>query len=359
METEKQPILLPEAETKKKVCKCCDDKKVKNLISAVILLAGLFLGSVFVDVAQLVKGKGFSQKVLNKTDVFALDSKTWVAYTDPIVKIQVISDDNCEACDPSQALVWFRRVLPTILPEKIDANSQEGKDAMVKFGIKSIPAFIFSKDVSKTDFYIQAQVLFSEKEEGFVLQTAELGIPVGKYMETPLITDEDIQIGNKEAKVKLVEFSDFQCPYCKAFQLNTIQKIIKDYSGRILFAYKNFPLEFHAQAQNAALSAECANEQGKFEAYSGRLFNLQDDWGKSQGTQKFKTYALQTGLNTAQFNQCLDDKKYQDKINKDIEEGKSFGISGTPSIFINDQFKNGAISYEDIKKVIDEELAKE
>lgn len=359
MEENKQPTLLPVAEAKKEKCKCCDDKKVKNLISAVILLAGLFLGSVFVDVAQMVKGKGFSQKILDKTDVFALDNKTWVAYTDPIVKIQVISDDSCEACDPSQALVWFRRVLPTILPEKIDANSQEGKDVLAKFGVKSIPAFIFSKDVDKTDFYTQAQVLFSEKEGSFVLQTVELGLPVGKYVETPSITDEDIQIGNKEAKVKLVEFYDPQCPYCKAFQLNTIQKIIKDYGDKILLVYKNFPLDFHAQAQSAALAVECANEQGKFEIYSSKLFNLQDDWGKSQGTQKFKTYALQTGLNAVQFNKCLDDKKYQDKINKDMEEGKSFGISGTPSIFINDQFKNGAISYDDIKKVIDEELAKE
>ncbi len=352
------PVLIEENKEPKKETGNGKDRKIKNLISAVILLAGLFAGSVFVDVAQMVKGRGFSQKVLNKVDVFSLDGKTWVAYTEPIVKVQVISDDSCEACKPDQALVWFRRVLPSILPEKINVNSEEGKGILNKFGIKSIHAFIFAKDIDKTDFYKQANALFVEKDGSFVLQTAELGLPAGKFVEIPSVSEDDIQVGDKDAKVKIIEFSDFQCPYCQAFQLNTIQKILKDYGDKILFVYKNFPLEFHSQAENAALSVECANEQGKFEAYSNKLFDAQNDWGKSEGTQKFKTYAAQTGLSASQFNKCLDDKKYQDNINKDKEEAKNFGISGTPAIFINDQFKSGAVGYEDIKKIIDEELAK-
>lgn len=348
------PVLLeePKKEEDEK------SKKIKNLISAVILLAGLFIGSLFVDVAQMVKGKGFSQSVLNKIDVFNLDGKTWVAYTDPIIKVQVISDDSCEACNPDEALVWFRRVIPTILPEKIDANSGEGKNILKKFGIKSIPALVFAKDVDTTDFYKQAGILFNEKEGSFVLQTAELGLEVGKYVEIPEIAENDIQIGSRDAKVKVIEFSDFQCPYCRAFQLNTIQKIIKDYGDKILFVYKNLPLDFHPQAENAAQAAECANEQGKFTLYSDKLFASQDDWGKSSGTQNFKNYAVQLGLNATQFNKCLDDNKFQDKISGDIEEAKEFGISGTPAVFVNDQFKAGAVGYDDIKKIIDEELAK-
>lgn len=335
------------------------DKKIKNLISAVILLAGLFIGSLFVDVAQLIRGQGFSQKTLKSTDVFALDGKTWVAYSDPIIKLKVISDESCEECNPDQALVWLRRVLPTILPEKIDANSDEGKSVLAQFNVKTIPAFIFSQDVDKTDFYSLGSSIFTKKDDSYVLQTAEIGMPAGKYVELPAINDNDIQIGAKDAEVKVIEFSDFQCPYCRAFQLNTIQKILKDYKDKIFFVYKNFPLDFHKQAENAALAALCANEQGKFETYSTKLFDLQDDWGKSEGIQKFKIYAAQLGLKTADFNQCLDDKKYQDKVNQDKEEGKNFGISGTPVIFINDQFKSGAVGYDEIKKIIDEQLAKE
>ncbi len=353
-----QPVLLEEAREPKKEKESSQDKKMKNLISAVVLLAGLFLGSLFVDMAQMIRGKGFSQRVLDKTDVFSLDGKSWVAYTDPVVKIKVISDDSCEACSPDQALVWFRRVIPTILPEKVDINSDEGKAVAEKYAIKSIPAFVFDKEVEKTDFYAQAAALFSEVNGGLVLQTAQLGLEAGKYIQTPSIEENDIVIGSREAKVKLIEFSDFQCPYCKAFQLNTIQKILVEYKDRILFVYKNLPLDFHPQAENAALAVECANEQGKFEAYSNKLFDSQDDWGKSEGTARFKTYAAQLGFKTADFNKCLDDKKYQEKINEDKKEAEEFGISGTPAIFINDQFKAGAVAYDDIKKIIEEELAK-
>lgn len=353
-----QPVLLGEANEPPKEKKSSKDKKTKNLVSAVILLIGLFLGSLFVDFAQMIRGKGFSQKVLDKTDVFSLDGKSWVAYSDPVVKVKVISDDSCEACSPDQALVWFRRVIPTILPEKIDATTEEGKAVAEKYSIKSIPAFVFDKEIKNTDFYSQAAALFLEKEDGLVLQTAQLGLEAGKYISTPSIGENDIVVGSPDAKVKLIEFSDFQCPYCKAFQLNTIQKILADYKDKILFVYKNLPLDFHPQAENAALSIECASEQEKFEAYSNKLFDLQDDWGKSEGTQKFKTYAAQLGLKTANFNKCLDDKKYQDKVNEDKKEAEEFGISGTPAIFINDQFKAGAVAYDDIKKIIEEGLAK-
>ncbi|MCX6765928.1 MAG: DsbA family protein [Candidatus Moranbacteria bacterium] len=334
------------------------DKKIKNLIALSILLGGLFIGSIFVDVAQLLKGNGFSQRVLNKTDVFTLDGKTWVAYSEPIVKIQVITDDSCENCQPDQALVWLRRVVPTILTQKVDLNSPEGKDLIAKTGVKTVPAFIFSSDVEKTDFYQQASALFEKKNNQFLLRTAELGLQPGKYLEIPSISENDIQVGNKEAKVKIVEFSDFQCPYCRAFHLNSISKAIRDYGDKILFVYKQFPLEFHLQAENAALASECANEQGKSLPYVDKLFEDQSNWGKLEGTQKFKSYALQLGLNSSQFNQCLDSKKYQDKVNRDKEEARSFGIGGTPSTFINDQFMNGVIAYDEIKKLIDEQLAK-
>lgn len=334
-----------------------DNKKMKNLISVVILLAGLFVGSLFVDVAQMLKGRGFSQKFLSQTDVFSLDDKTWVAYTNPIVNVKVITDDTCEACNPDEILVWMRRVIPTMLAEKVDVNSEGGKSLIKTANLKTIPAFVFSTDIEKTDFYTQAQPIFTKTDAGYALHTAELGIPVGKYVETPAIRDTDIQIGPKDAKVKFVEYSDFQCPYCKVFQTNTMSKILNEYKDKILFVYKNFPLESHPQANGAALAAECANEQGKFLEYSDKLFANQSDWGQTEGVQRFKTYAIQLRLDTASFNKCLDESKYQSKIDEDMQEALAFGITGTPSIFINDQFQGGVAEYESLKKIIDEQLA--
>src|SRR5665647_3710990 len=129
------------------------DNKTKNLISVIILLAGLLLGSIFVDVVQLIRGGGFSRKNLGKSDIFQVDGKTWVAYADPIIDIQVINDDTCSECNPDETLVWLRSVMPTISPKKINYDSVEGKALIDKFGITSLPAFIMSEGVNKTDLY--------------------------------------------------------------------------------------------------------------------------------------------------------------------------------------------------------------
>ena len=333
------------------------EKKMKNLISLAILLGGLLLGSIFVDVIQLAKGGGFSPKKLAQTDIFNYGGKTWVSYSEPIVKVQVISDETCEACKPDEPVLWLHRIVPTILTSKIDQNTKEGENLIKKFEIKTLPAFVFSKEIEKTDFFKQAGTLFVKKDENFVLKTTELGIQPGKYIEKMEAKNDDIKIGNPESKVKVFEFSDFQCPYCKSFHTSVTKKLLSEFGDKILFVYKNFPLNFHPQAENAALAAECANEQGKFIAYADKLFANQADWGKTEGTAKFKTYAQQLGLK-ADFNTCLDEKKYADKVNNDKKEAESFGISGTPSIFVNEKSIASGTGYAEIKKAIEEELAK-
>lgn len=334
------------------------ERKMKNLVSVAILLGALFVGSLFVDIAQLVSGKGFSQRVLQKTDVFESGGKTWVAFSDPVIKVQVVTDDSCEKCNPAETLVGLKKYMPTILTEKIDAASPEGKELLAKFNTKGIPAFIFSKDLDKTDFFAQAKPFFENKDDLYYLKSAEAGIPVGKYVEAPKIDESSVQVGNKEAKVKIVQFSDFQCPYCKKMHETVIAKILKDYGDKVEFVWKNFPLPIHPQAEGAALAAMCANEQGKFIEFADKLFATQDQWGKTKDTNLFKGYARTLGLNSADFNKCLDDRKYADQIKQESDEAQSFGISGTPATFVDDQFFGGLATYDDLKKAIDEELAK-
>jgi protein-disulfide isomerase len=361
-ESEKEEMKKEEEKDKEPEMEEVDDKtdskerKIKNMVSLIILLFGIVVGSLFVDVVQLVRRSGFSQKMLERVDVFEAKGKTWVAYSEPIVKVQVITDKNCDACKPDEVLVWLKRMLPTMLTVDVQYDSKAGQQLIKDSGVKTLPAFVFSKELDQTLFYTQAQTIFDLKESSYVMKTADLGVPAGKYLELPKITDGDIRLGNKESKVKVVEFSDFQCPYCKNFYTNVIKKLLSGYGDKIDFVYKNLPLSFHPQAENAALAVECANEQRKFEAYSDKLFSVQDDWGKSDGTQKFKTYAGQLGMNVRQFSSCLDDKKYQDKVKSDLDEANNFGISGTPAIFIGDQFRSGVVSYDEIKKLIDDQL---
>jgi len=332
-----------------------NDTKIKNLISVAILLAGLFVGSLFVDVAQVVRGGGFSAKNMNKSDIFEANGKTWVAYGEPAMNVKVLSDDACVACDPSEVLVWFRRVLPTIAVEKVDANSQDGKYLISKFGIKTLPAFIFDNNIDKTDFYAQANVLFDQKDASYVLKTQELGLEPGKYLQTPTIDEGDAVLGKADSVVKVIVFSDFQCPYCKLLW-STMRETMKTYGEKVLFAYKHLPLDSHVQANNAALAAACAQEQNKFWEFGDKLYASQAEWGKTTSIQKFKDYARVLKLDVNKFNKCLDSKQYQSVIDANKIEADSLGLSGTPAIFINDQLKNGVVNKDELQSIIDEKL---
>jgi protein-disulfide isomerase len=354
---EEKEIPLPEEEPvfEEQTTEATESTKVKNLTSAVILLVGLFVGSIFVDVAQLVSREGFSPMAVKKSNILEAGGKTWVAYADPKVKVTVLSDATCEQCKPDQALVWLHRILPTMEASPVEASSDQGKALVEKMGVTTLPAFVFDGEVKGTDFFGLAGQIFTEKDGQYLLNTTQLGLEPGKYLKLPEVGEGAITIGNKDAKVRVVEFSDFQCPYCKAFH-PAIKQMLSEYKDKVLFVYKHLPLSFHPQAQNAALSSECANEQGKFAEYADILYTNQADWGKTGGTQSFKTYARQLGLKADQFNKCVDDKKYEDKIAADAAEAASFGVNGTPGTFVGDTFVGGAESYEALKKTLDEKL---
>ncbi|MFA5926435.1 MAG: thioredoxin domain-containing protein [Parcubacteria group bacterium] len=334
-----------------------EKKKIKNYISVIILLAGLLVGSIFVDVAQFFGHQGVSPRVLRDADVFPFEGKTWVSYNEPVVNVQVVTDSKCEACDPTEPLKWMKRVVPTLLAKKVEIDSPEGKELVSQFKIKSLPAFVFDENVTKTDVYAQAQDIFSKEGNNYLMNTEQVGIKPGKYLETPSVSKDDPQVGPEDAKVKVVLFSDFQCPYCKTFE-DTFNKAIAEYKDKVLFAYKYYPLDIHKQAMNAAVAGECANEQGKFWQMADKLYSSQTDWQNTEGTARFKAYAASLGVNAAQFNQCVDEDKPKDKIAADQEEAAGFGISGTPAFFVNDQFFGGVVSYDELKKAIDQELAK-
>lgn len=334
-----------------------DKQRVKNLTALSILLAGLFLGSLFVDFAQLLTGRGFSRGAVKNYDLLETGGKTWVAFNDPKVTVQIVTDKNCTECNPDEALLWLRRVVPTLEVSSIERDSYLGKLLIERFDILSLPAFIFSDSVAQTDFYAQASSLFVGERESYFFDMGKIGLPVGEYLKLPEISDKDIAIGDKDAKVKIIEFSDFQCPYCKVFQTN-LNQVRKEYAGKILFVYKHLPLSIHPQAENAALAVSCANEQRKFQAYADNLFARQDEWAKTIGTQKFKDYSWRFGMNGRDFAKCLDTKKYQDKVDADRAEAASFSLSGTPGTFVNGTFLPGAVGVEVLKAAIDAELAK-
>jgi protein-disulfide isomerase/copper chaperone CopZ len=164
------------------------------------------------------------------------------------------------------------------------------------------------------------------------------------------ITKDDHVRGNFEAPITLVEFSDFECPFCER-HYPTMNKILADYKGKVRLVYKHFPLsQIHPNAQKAAEASECAAEQGKFWEYHDKLFENQ---ASGLSLEKFKQWAKDLGLNSSKFNNCLDSGKYAQKVQADYQEGAEKGVNGTPATFVNGQLVSGAVPYESFKQIID------
>jgi len=156
-----------------------------------------------------------------------------------------------------------------------------------------------------------------------------------------------------DAPVTIVEFSDFQCPYC-ASQQPILKKIKRAYGDQVNILYKHIPLPIHPFAQRAAEASECARDQDKFWEYHDRLFDQQD----SISEVLFSQLAQQLGLSISQFNQCLASGAKKSVVQTDLAEAQSLMISGTPTFFINGQRFVGVQSYEELQQIIDQALAK-
>jgi protein-disulfide isomerase len=185
--------------------------------------------------------------------------------------------------------------------------------------------------------------------------------PVVVKNPNDLFSKADAVIGSDKAKVTIVEFSDFQCPFCRVFFNDTYSQIKKEYidTGKVRLVFRHYPLPFHDAARPSALAAACAQEQGKFWQMHDKMFTEQAKKGTGTvafGVSELKAWAGQIGLNTGQFNSCLDSAKYASRVDTDTADGSKFGVSGTPSFFINGELLVGAQPFAQFKTAIDAAL---
>lgn len=179
--------------------------------------------------------------------------------------------------------------------------------------------------------------------------------------------DNDPIIGNPDAPITIIEFSDFQCPFCARFYTQTLPLIHEEYiePGKVKLVFRDFPIQsIHPNALPASVASECANEQGKFKEMHDILFENQNEWNRQETVDAlslFSQYAEEMQLEQEVFDSCLTNGKYIEEIRKDLEDGQKYGISGTPGFFVgNDEIgyvkMEGAQPFESFKKVIDSQL---
>ncbi len=165
------------------------------------------------------------------------------------------------------------------------------------------------------------------------------------------VTKNDHIRGDIDAKVTVVEYSDYECPFCERHHPTMLQ-IVEEYGDDVAWVYRHFPLSFHPEARPAALAAECANDQGKFWEFTDEMYLNQDKLGESY----YETVAKDLGLNVSEFRDCIETEKYGDKVDADAASGRTAGVNGTPATFVNGQLVSGAVPFETFKQLIDAEL---
>jgi protein-disulfide isomerase len=204
--------------------------------------------------------------------------------------------------------------------------------------------------------HLQQQKLFARRRAFVESLRSQSKVVVN--LEAPPVTRVAVSTdgapvrGATDAAVTVVEFSDFQCPFCKRVE-PTLKQVLERYPGKVKLVYRDFPLEgLHPQARAAAEAARCAKDQGKFWEYHDALYTntLRGDPGE------FRRYAEQVGLDVPKFEQCVSSRAHRAGVQGDMEEGSRLGVTGTPSFFVNGRPLHGAQPLEAFVRVIEEEL---
>ncbi|HSL81833.1 MAG TPA: thioredoxin domain-containing protein [Thermoanaerobaculia bacterium] len=197
------------------------------------------------------------------------------------------------------------------------------------------------------------QARASEAYEGFMRsleEEADVSYDLGPY-RVEIATEGEPAAGPEDAPVTIVEFSDFECPYCSRV-VPTLKRVQEEYGDRVRLVFKQYPLPNHAQAQKAGEASLCAHDQGKFWELHDAMFADQQNLGPEALVAK----AERLGLDVTAFRECLQSGRYADAVQEDLREGARAGVSGTPAMFVNGRLVSGAVPYEEIARVIDEEL---
>ncbi len=210
--------------------------------------------------------------------------------------------------------------------------------------------------------WFKVQALQQKQTAGQTVQagTNQQPQPRQNLNAMPAISDKDHIKGSKDARIVLVEYGDFECPFCKRFQ-PTMQQVLKEYGNQVAWVYRHFPLSFHQNAQKEAEASECVAELGgnnKFWEYAGKIYERTTSNGTGFPLENLAPLAQELGLDSSAFQKCLDSGKYASHVKEEEDSGAKAGVNGTPGTIIvrsdgKKDFINGALQFEQVKQQID------
>jgi protein-disulfide isomerase len=204
---------------------------------------------------------------------------------------------------------------------------------------------------SRIEQHLVGQKTQAKRTELMTSLRKKAGVKINLQRPLVKVSAEGPARGPANAPVTIVEFSDFECPFCKR-AAETVEQVMKTYEGKVRLVFRHYPLPMHSNAKKAAEAASCANESGKFWPYHDLLFKNQT----ALAEDNLKAYAKEAGLDAGAFEKCLTSGKFATTVEKDTEEGAAAGITGTPAFFINGRPLIGAQPFEAFKEAIDDVL---
>lgn len=320
-------------------------------ILALVGMATAAAGADAPDVVATVEGKPIAMTELTtalKGELLRLDMQRYQAMKnglDDLIAERLMQLEASKRQISVEQLVQqeIEAKVPTVTPEQVKTFYEANKNRIRQ---------PLDKIASRIEAYLQQQE--REKREHTFVRELRQHYKVTVALRPPTIdvsSDDDPFMGPTDASVTIIEFSDFQCPYCRRVQ-PALKKLMKEYEGRVKLVFRDFPLRrIHPQAQKAAEAAQCAADQNKFWPYHDKLFAT-----SSLFPHDLKNYAKELGLDTKQFDACLDSNKHAQEVEKDLKDGEKAGVSATPSFFVNGQPLSGAASYERFQELVEAAL---
>lgn len=253
-----------------------------------------------------------------------------------------------------QIETYLRKALS--VPEQYTMELQDAKPSKIA-GLSIIPGRLTFQGRSQ-DFE-----LFISNDGKYIVVGKLFDLEASPYERKDIsgvnLTDVNSK-GPKDAPITIIEYSDFQCPYCSRAYQTLENEVLKKYGKKVRLVFKHFPLDFHPWAMSAAIAAECAALQKKdaFWTFYDNFFQKQAEINPGNIKSKVLEWAGKAGLDKSKFEKCYDGQETKAKVEKDRQEGMSVGVSGTPGFFVNGIFLGGAMPAEKFYEIIESELAK-
>ncbi|MFC1599465.1 DsbA family protein [Patescibacteria group bacterium] len=265
----------------------------------------------------------------------------------PEIKVDVFTDKSIEnpPVDIAEQLEEIETEFDLVVKiNEIDVSTEDGLKSAKDFGLKTVPVIAFNDDVKETGFYDEAKD-FLEKENGKYL----LRLTPFKYLQLPS-KDTGHSKGPANAPVTIIEYSSFSCPYCGKMK-EPIYQLLEKYPNQIQYIYKQYNRGgIDPVLENAA---ECAAEQDKFWPFHDYIMDNQGTLAQVEPDEFLTNAANAAELDLTAFDTCADEMRYSDAVKEQTAEGFEFGVNGTPSFFINDQYIGGAVSYDTLEETVE------